>query len=213
MVKKDPLAEYQKKRDFRKTIEPSGRRKKKSKRPLFVIQKHDASRLHYDFRLEVDGVLKSWAIPEDPPTKIKNKRLAILTEDHPLDYADFEGTIPEGEYGAGTVLVWDIGTYCNLRAEKEDDGAFMGKSIKEGKVEIWLKGKKTRGEYALIRTGKKKDSRWLLIKMDDQETDARRNPESTEPKSILTGRTIHQIARQKNCKTGKLIDRLPSKIR
>ncbi|MFW9853390.1 MAG: DNA polymerase ligase N-terminal domain-containing protein [Candidatus Thorarchaeota archaeon] len=209
MAKKDPLEEYQKKRDFRKTIEPSGRRKKKSKRPLFVIQKHDASRLHYDFRLEVDGVLKSWAIPKGPSTKTKDKRLAILTEDHPLDYADFEGIIPEGEYGAGTVLVWDIGTYRNLRAEKEDDDASMGTSIKEGKVEIWLKGKKIRGGHALIRTGKEKDSRWLLIKMDDPEADARRNPVSTEPKSVLTGRTIDQIARQEKLHNGE-IDRPPT---
>jgi DNA ligase D-like protein (predicted 3'-phosphoesterase) len=196
MAKKDPLAEYRKKRDFRKTSEPSGKHKRKGKKPVFVIQKHDASRLHYDLRLEVDGILKSWAVPKGPSTKPKEKRLAVPTEDHPIDYVDFEGIIPEGEYGAGTVLVWDIGTYRNLREEKEDDGASMDKSIKEGKLEVWLEGKKIKGGHALIRTGKKKDNRWLLIKMDDKEADGRRNPVSTEPESVLTGRTIKEVAEQ-----------------
>jgi len=161
-----------------------------------VIQKHDASTLHYDFRLEVDGVLKSWAVPKGPSTDPRVRRLAIPTEDHPLEYADFEGTIPEGEYGAGTVLVWDTGPYRNLRAGKEGDGQSMLQALKEGKVEVWLDGMKLQGGYVLIRTGKGDDVRWLLIKMNDDEADARRNPTSTEPESALTGRTLKEIAAQ-----------------
>jgi len=161
-----------------------------------VIQKHDASTLHYDFRLEIDGVLKSWAVPKGPSTDPRVRRLAIPTEDHPLEYADFEGTIPEGEYGAGTVLVWDTGPYRNLRAGKEGDGQSMLQALKEGKVEVWLDGMKLQGGYVLIRTGKGDDVRWLLIKMNDDEADARRNPTSTEPESALTGRTLEEIAAQ-----------------
>lgn len=193
---KKKLESYAKKRDFRKTPEPSGGEGEPSERPIFVIQKHDASSLHYDFRLEMDGVLKSWAVPKGPSTDPSVKRLALPTEDHPLEYADFEGVIPEGEYGAGTVLVWDTGPYRNLRAEKEDETASMEKSIEEGRLEIWLEGEKLQGGYALIRTGKGDDARWLLIKMDDDEADARRNPTSTEPKSVLSGHTLEEIAEE-----------------
>jgi DNA ligase D-like protein (predicted 3'-phosphoesterase) len=196
MSSKDVLRKYQEKRDFRRTPEPSGGAGEPSERPTLVIQKHDATSLHYDFRLEVDGVLKSWAVPKGPSTDPSVKRLAIPTEDHPLEYADFEGVIPEGEYGAGSVLVWDTGPYRNLLAEKEDETASMEKSINEGKVEIRLEGEKLQGGYALIRTGKDDDARWLLIKMDDEEADARRNPTSTEPKSVLSGRTLEEIAEE-----------------
>jgi DNA ligase D-like protein (predicted 3'-phosphoesterase) len=188
------LHEYRKKRDFRKTPEPAGNGTA-GDQPTFVIQKHAASTLHYDLRLAVDGVLKSWAVPKGPSTDPRERRLAIMTEDHPGDYADFEGVIPEGAYGAGTVMVWDRGSYRNLRAEKPGEGHSMAESIDDGKVEVWLEGTKLRGGYALIRTGR--DARhWLLIKMDDQEADARRNPTSTEPKSVLSGRTMAQIARE-----------------
>jgi DNA ligase D-like protein (predicted 3'-phosphoesterase) len=189
----DKLADYEQKRDFRRTPEPSGDGEHNSDKPIFVIQKHDASNLHYDFRLEVEGVLKSWAVPKGPSTDPSEKRLAMPTEDHPLDYADFEGVIPEGEYGGGTVLVWDRGPYRNLRAEKEDESPSMSKSLEEGKAEVWLEGEKLTGGYALIRTGGD-DERWLLIKMDDEEADARRNPTSTEPLSVLSGRTLEEIA-------------------
>jgi DNA ligase D-like protein (predicted 3'-phosphoesterase) len=167
-----------------------------------VIQKHDARNLHYDFRLEVDGVLKSWAVPKGPSTDPSDYRLAVPTEDHPMEYADFEGVIPEGEYGAGTVLVWDAGGYRNLMAEKEESLS-MEEGLVQGHVEVWLEGKKLRGGYALVRTGGRgsdgggsgKDRRWLLVKMKDDGADARRNPESTEPDSVISGRSLEEIRR------------------
>ena len=192
MPASEALSKYRQKRDFRRTPEPEGGKSGSSEKPLFVIQKHDASNLHYDLRLEMDGVLKSWAVPKGPSTDPREKRLAMPTEDHPLGYADFEGVIPEGEYGAGTVLVWDTGSYRNLRFEKKDDGLSMAESHKDGKIEVWLEGRKIKGGYALIRTGN--DDRWLLVKMNDDEADARRNPVSTEPTSVLSGRTLEQIA-------------------
>ncbi len=193
MPSSEPFSKYSRKRNFQRTPEPEGGKSGSSEKPLFVIQKHDASSLHYDFRLEMDGVLKSWAVPKGPSTDPREKRLAMPTEDHPLDYADFEGVIPEGDYGAGTVLVWDTGPYRNLRFEKKDDGRSMAESHKDGKIEVWLEGRKIKGGYALIRTGGN-DDRWLLVKMDDDEADARRNPVSTEPTSVLSGRTMEQIA-------------------
>ena len=189
---KSKLNEYNKKRDFKKTTEPKGGKKKSAGKPRFVIQKHDATNLHYDFRLEVDGVLKSWAVPKGPSTDPSEKRLAAPTEDHPLEYADFEGTIPEDEYGGGTVIVWDGGTYRNLREEKENDAKSMQESIDDGKVEIWLEGKKLKGGYVLIKTGKN----WLIKKMKDDEADARRNPVNTENKSILSDKTIEQMKKE-----------------
>lgn len=191
MASDNALQEYRAQRDFDATPEPSDDDGSDPDGPIFVIQKHDASTLHYDLRLEVDGVLKSWAVPKGPSTDPSEKRLAVPTEDHPLGYADFEGVIPEGQYGAGTVLVWDYGPYHNLRAEKEDDGATMPEALEEGKVEVWLKGEKLRGGYALIRM--RDGERWLLIKMDDDEADARRNPVSTEPDSVLSGHSLDDI--------------------
>lgn len=190
------LKTYRQKRNFERTKEPSGgeTRSGSQARPVFVIQKHEASNLHYDFRLEVGGVLKSWAVPKGPSTDTSIKRLAIPTEDHPMAYSEFEGVIPEGEYGAGPVLVWDRGTYRNLRAEKEEDGLSMPEALKEGQVEVWLEGNKLKGGYALIRTNENpEDERWLLIKMDDEEADARRKPTSTQPESVLSGRTLAEV--------------------
>lgn len=185
------LNEYRSKRSFDRTSEPSGEAPpKKGEKPRFVVQKHKASTLHYDFRIEVDGVLKSWAVPKGPSTDPSVKRLAVPTEDHPLDYIDFEGVIPEGEYGGGEVIVWDTGTYSDLKDTP------LGQAVDDGQAEIWLEGTKLHGGYALIRTGKGHNVRWLLIKMRDEEADARRNPVSTEPESVLSGRTIEDIERQ-----------------
>lgn len=186
--------DYRSKRNFDKTNEPRGSSSRKSsKQPQFVIQKHDASTLHYDFRIEADGVLKSWAVPKGPSTDPGDKRLAIPTEDHPLAYADFEGVIPEDEYGGGTVLIWDRGTYENI-TEKDDEIQPIEKAIEAGHVLIELDGEKLKGGYALHRTGAGDDARWLMIKMDDEHADARRNPVSTEPKSVESDRTMKQIA-------------------
>ncbi|WP_371059511.1 DNA polymerase ligase N-terminal domain-containing protein [Rhodosalinus sp. 5P4] len=189
----DRLARYRARRDFSKSPEPEGGGSMSENAPRFVIQKHDASTLHYDVRLEVDGVLKSWVVPKGPSTDPGEKRLALPTEDHPLDYADFEGVIPEGEYGAGTVLVWDTGPYENI-TEKEDGLRPMAEAIEDGHVLVRLHGEKLQGGYAFQRTGSGEDARWLLVKMDDEAADARRNPVSTEPLSVLSGRDLDEIA-------------------
>lgn len=187
------LKEYKKKRDFRKTREPKdGRSKTGGAR--FVIQKHDASRLHYDFRLSIDGVLVSWAVPKGLSTDPRDKRLAIQTEDHPLSYIDFEGVIPKGQYGGGTVLVWDTGPYRNLQARKGRDSKSMTQALKDGLIEVWLEGEKLQGGYALKRIRPGSKPQWLIIKMRDEKADARRNPVSTMPESVLSGRTLRQIA-------------------
>src|ERR687887_1458840 len=163
MAKRDALRAYREKRDFRRSPEPSRTRGRGHKKePRFVIQKHDASSLHYDFRLEADGVLKSWAVPKGPSTDPREKRLAMPTEDHPLAYADFEGVIPEGEYGAGTVIVWDSGSYRPLGDEP------LERALEHGHASVWLEGEKLRGGYALTRIGKGRRERWLLVKMDDE---------------------------------------------
>lgn len=191
----DKLKDYMGKRDFKKTPEPSQEGPAlewTSARPIFVIQKHDASTLHYDFRIEVDGVLKSWAVPKGPSTDPGIKRLAVSTEDHPLEYADFEGTIPEGEYGGGTVLIWDRGSYRIVDQDAEDSGE-LSEQIEKGRIAIWLEGQKLRGGFALIRTGKGPKARWLLIKMKDEEASSDEDPVSTQPESVKSGRVIEQI--------------------
>jgi len=169
---------------------------RKSRNPLFVIQQHDASSLHFDFRVEVDGVLKSWAVPKGFSTNPAERRLAIAVEDHPLRYADFEGVIPEGEYGAGTVIVWDAGPYKNLTTD--GDGTVpIGTALRKGHAVIWLEGMKIRGGYALVRSKLRGDPRnWLLVKLKDAGADARRNPTRTEPRSVLSGRTLAQVKKE-----------------
>lgn len=184
----DALDSYNEKRDFGKTGEPAAEDfdpEWSGEGPIFVIHKHDASNLHYDFRFEVDGVLASFVVPKGPSTDPGEKRLALRTEDHPMAYADFEGTIPEDEYGGGTVMVWDRGTYTNPKDAPVTD------QLDDGHVTIQLDGEKLSGGYALTQTG---DERWLLVKMDDDEADARRNPVSTEPDSVKTGRSLEDIA-------------------
>ena len=163
------------------------------KKPCFVIQKHDASSLHYDFRIELDGVLKSWAVTKGLSTDPADKRLAIRTDDHDLDYADFEGVIPEGEYGAGTVLVWDRGVFEN-RTGDDGEPIAIGKALRDGHAVVFLHGKKLSGGYALQRIRGGENEQWLIIKTDDDGADARRNPVSTQQESVKTGRTIDEIA-------------------
>ena len=192
MKRNDPLQDYRKKRDFKNTPEPAGKRvPPASKNLVYVIQKHDASRLHYDFRIEARGVLKSWAIPKGPSTNPKDKRLAVPTEDHPMEYAQFEGIIPEGEYGAGPSIVWDSGTYRNL-SEKNGDEIPIEQALRQGRVKIWLDGKKLKGGYALTRFGTK-PARWILVKMRDSEADARRDVTKAAPRSVFSGKTVEEI--------------------
>lgn len=191
----EELSEYQSKRDFNSTPEPSGDGNAEGQ-PRFVIQKHDASSLHYDLRLEIDGVLKSWAVPKGPSTDPRDKRLAVPTEDHPIDYVDFEGVIPEDEYGGGTVLVWDTGTYENETTDHDGEEVSPDVAYEQGHISFVLNGEKLSGGYALTRTGSGDDKRWLLVKKDDDEADARRNPTSTEPESVLTERTLEEIREQ-----------------
>jgi len=159
-----------------------------------VVQEHQASTHHFDLRIEVDGVLKSWAVPKGPSTDPRDKRLAVAVEDHPLDYADFEGVIPEDAYGGGAVIVWDRGTYDNL-TEKDGESRPVADALDDGHLMIALHGQKLTGGYALQRISGGERSKWLLIKMKDDEADARRRPTSTQPRSVVSGRTVKQVAR------------------
>jgi bifunctional non-homologous end joining protein LigD len=157
----EPLEEYQAKRDFQKTPEPRGA-VRLEENPVFVIQQHSARTDHFDFRLEIGGVLKSWAVPKTIPRTIGERRLAIETEDHPLDYASFEGMIPKGEYGAGKVTIWDSGGFHNIRSIS------LEQSYAEGQIEVELDGTKASGKYALIRTRYHNNPKsWLLLKMKE----------------------------------------------
>ena len=187
------LEEYHRKRRFTETPEPVGRVRRSSRRCIFVVQKHDASRLHYDFRLTINGVLASWAIPKGPSMNPSEKRLAVRTEDHPLEYAQFEGVIPAGQYGAGTVMVWDTGTY------KPQDGLPPDEQLARGKIDMVLQGQKLRGGFTLVQTGKRSDhssqkERWLLIKHRDEHADPSWDIESPRfDRSVLTGRSLKEI--------------------
>jgi bifunctional non-homologous end joining protein LigD len=183
------LSRYRQKRDFHATAEPRGtaapRRRKHAR---FVIQKHDASRLHYDFRLEVDGVLKSWAVPRGIPFKKGEKRLAVQVEDHPIEYGEFEGIIPKGQYGGGTVMLWDAGEFEPLGGDPAED-------IEKGKLHFALRGAKLDGEWTLVRLARSEGNEWLLIK-----SGADMKPISTrkDNQSFRTGRTMMQIAAAKD---------------
>jgi bifunctional non-homologous end joining protein LigD len=183
------LTEYRNKRDFRKTSEPPPKTKPSSKTLHFVVQKHDATRLHYDFRLELDGVLKSWAVPRGPSLDPGVKSLAIEVEDHPVAYAGFEGIIPAGEYGGGTVIVWDRGTWTPLG----DPHA----QFKKGHLEFELQGEKLSGRWHLVRIRKEGERQnWLLMKGKDASAVAGDEHGLTEREqtSVLTGRTIPEVA-------------------
>jgi bifunctional non-homologous end joining protein LigD len=211
----DALAEYHRKRDFDRTAEPAGQALAAGDgepeaaaaqaadvspppRLVFVVQKHDASRLHYDFRLELGGVLKSWAVPKGPSLDPADKRLAVMVEDHPLEYALFEGTIPEGEYGGGTVMLWDAGWW-------EPDEAWMKEAkghavvppeeaLAKGELKFVIHGAKLAGSWALVKTKWQGENNWLLLKHRDEAARPGSNIEEEAPDSVATGRSLEQIA-------------------
>lgn len=186
------LAKYRTKRDFAHTPEPTRTPRSASSRKhqsIFVVQKHRASRLHYDFRLEFRGVLLSWAIPKGPSLNPSVKRLAVQVEDHPVEYANFEGVIPEGQYGGGTAMVWDKGTWT---AENNN----VETALRKGDLKFTLHGKKLRGSWVLVRTkgfGSKGDKSWLLIKHRDRFTSTKDITEEA-PRSVITNRLLAEIA-------------------
>jgi len=185
-MKKDPLKSYQEKRNFDVTSEPRGSKARPGEN-IFVVQKHEARSLHYDLRLEVEGVLKSWAVPKGPSMDPREKRLAVETEDHPIEYASFEGRIPEGQYGAGSVIVWDEGTYRNM-TEKAGRAVPMNEALTGGHAAFWLEGEKLRGGFALTRTQRG----WILVKMKDELADSSRDILKAKPRSVKSGRTMEE---------------------
>jgi bifunctional non-homologous end joining protein LigD len=188
------LKEYNKKRDFRKTSEPKGNMKSGKNLLHFVVQKHAARNLHYDFRLELDGVLKSWAVPKGPSLDPKIKRLAMHVEDHPYDYRTFEGTIPDGEYGAGEVIVWDEGTYHAIGTDdKKESEKILREGYEKGDFKFYLEGQKLKGEFVLVKMKNRGEKQWLLIKHKDKYV-------STEDilqdeRSVISDRTLEDVAK------------------
>ena len=187
-----PLSEYNAKRDFTRTAEPAGKVPKARGKTLhFVIQKHAASHLHYDFRLELDGVMKSWAVPKGPSLDPMVRRLAMEVEDHPTSYNSFEGTIPQGEYGGGTVMLWDRGTY-----EADDGGGAQSlrRGYEKGELRFVMHGKRLQGRFVLARLRRPGRPQWLLIKRRDDYADPERDITAEESTSVVTKRTMEQIA-------------------
>jgi bifunctional non-homologous end joining protein LigD len=197
----DLLKKYRTMRDFGATPEPSGGKPKKAKRPIFVIQKHHASHLHYDFRLEMEGVLKSWAVPKGPSYDPSVKRLAMMTEDHPYDYAGFEGVIPEGNYGAGNVIIWDEGTWEFL--EPGDDPV---RALAQGKLTFRMYGKKMFGEWALVRIKGRpgsKGNEWLLLKHRDEFANESVDITEIAPRSVVSNRLVDDVSRERTWKSNR----------
>ncbi|MFJ6567821.1 DNA polymerase ligase N-terminal domain-containing protein [Streptomyces sp. NPDC091292] len=214
---KDTLRAYRDKRRFDRTREPQGRRPEpdspsvpSDERPRFVVQIHDARTMHFDFRLEVDGVLKSWSVPKGPSTDPHDKRLAVPTEDHPLEYREFEGVIPAGEYGGGTVIVWDHGTYRPMSHDRRKRPVPFAASLERGHATFWLDGDKLHGGYALTRFrdadtdgggdggggGGRGKAAWLLVKTADGRAreDGHGTPDPRRARSVRSGRTLRQVA-------------------
>jgi bifunctional non-homologous end joining protein LigD len=203
----DPLEEYRRKRDFSRTPEPAGdETPAQGPRLRYLVQKHAASRLHYDLRLEIDGVLKSWAVPKGPSLDPKDKRLAARTEDHPLDYGHFEGTIPEGEYGGGTVMLWDEGWWQpdldwlrESSTKKKVEAAERhgpGGMLEQGELKVRLHGRKLKGSWVLVRMRPRPGERgenWLLIKHRDEEAREDYDITHSEPDSVVSGRSLDEI--------------------
>lgn len=187
------LKDYNEKRKFNETTEPEGKTKKSKDKLIFVIQRHAASRLHYDFRLEMDGVLKSWAVPKGPSLDPKDKRLAMMVEDHPYDYKDFEGNIPEGNYGAGQVEIWDSGTYEPLdQNSKLSDEKELLKELHAGSLKFILHGKKLKGEFALVKMKNTEDNAWLLIKHKDNFAEIDYDAEENTAKNSLVTKFLEE---------------------
>src|SRR5687767_14201416 len=196
----DLLKKYKQMRDFGDTPEPSGGKPKKTKKPIFVIQKHAASHLHYDFRLEMEGVLKSWAVPKGPSYNPADKRLAMMTEDHPYDYASFEGVIPAGNYGAGNVIIWDQGTW-----EFIEPGEDPVKALKQGKLTFRMNGKKMFGEWALVRIKGRspKGNEWLLLKHRDQFANDKVDVTEVAPRSVVSNKTVEEVSAERTWQSNR----------
>lgn len=189
------LNKYNQKRNFNSTSEPKGEIKESSTELIFVVQKHAASHLHYDFRMEMDGVLKSWAIPKGPSMNPTDKRLAIMVEDHPYSYKDFEGTISEGNYGAGNVIVWDNGTYTLVDiGDVKDVENKLKSDLQQGHLSFILDGKKLKGEFALVKLKIKQKNAWLLIKKKDQY--ASDDDVLEQDKSVLSDMTLENMEKK-----------------
>ncbi|WP_328307524.1 3'-phosphoesterase [Streptomyces sp. NBC_00442] len=216
MGEEDDLRTYRGKRHFDRTSEPRGSGAADAGPPTaqgdpsFVVQIHDASSLHLDFRLEVDGVLKSWSVPKGPSTDPRDKRLALPTEDHPLDYQDFEGVIPRGEYGGGTVIVWDRGTYRPTSHDKRDRPVPFGQALEHGHATFVLHGEKLRGQYALTRFHGREEERhgpaakppWLLVRTGSGRGAAHGGtPDPRRARSVRSGRTLRQMAEDPDAET------------
>jgi bifunctional non-homologous end joining protein LigD len=188
------LQRYHEKRDFGATPEPRGEAGASGERLMFVVQKHDASALHYDFRLEIDGVLKSWAVPRGPSLNPAEKRLAMMTEDHPLDYAGFEGAIPEGQYGAGEVIVWDTGEFVPQHPDlspvpPDEANGEASRALAAGSLKFELRGQKLSGSWALVQMHSREPNAWLLIKHKDEAAD-RVHAVTDQVESVLSGRIL-----------------------
>jgi bifunctional non-homologous end joining protein LigD len=191
-----PLAEYRRKRDFSRTEEPAGGKARTGKKLAFVIQKHAASHLHYDLRLELDGVMKSWAVPKGPSLDPSVKRLAMQVEDHPIEYNTFEGTIPKGEYGGGTVMLWDRGTYTYGGSDEVDPVEGLRRGYGKGDFKFVLNGKRLQGSWVLVRTRRDEKGRaqWLLIKHRDEYAQPGSDVTAEHMTSVATGRSMEEIA-------------------
>ena len=190
-----PLTEYRRKRDFSRTAEPQGGGAHSRHKPQFVIQKHDASHLHYDLRLEHDGVMKSWAVPKGPSLDPSVKRLAMQVEDHPIDYNKFEGTIPQGEYGGGTVMLWDRGTY-SYGGSNPDPEEGIRQGLQKGDFKFVLNGKRLKGSWALVRMRRDQPGKpqWLLIKHKDEYAEPGSDVAAEHQTSVASGRSMDEIS-------------------
>ncbi|MEU1462253.1 DNA polymerase ligase N-terminal domain-containing protein [Streptomyces sp. NPDC005727] len=193
---RDRLRTYRGRRDFERTREPSGGAAAADGRPRFVVQIHDARRMHFDFRLQVGDVLKSWSVPKGPSTDPGDKRLAVPTEDHPLEYEDFEGVIPQGEYGGGTVIVWEHGTYEPLSHDRRGRPPDFAESLEHGHATFRLHGAKLHGDWALtrFRGGPDEEESWLLVRKGPAQAKGHGTPDPRRARSVRTGRTLAQVA-------------------